>query len=119
MTFLPLADTNDLQDAVKRLLTKNNAIIAHDKKGTSAFTVNDHCFVESYPVEVADTLGAGDAFNAGFIYGLVHNKDLQNCLEYGNAVASLCISHPGARNTPDEIILQSFLESHRSRCGCE
>ncbi|MBR4462219.1 MAG: carbohydrate kinase family protein [Erysipelotrichaceae bacterium] len=117
--FLPLTGTKTLQNAVKTLLTENNAIIAHDKKGASAFTLN-HCYsADSYPVEVSDTLGAGDAFNAGFIYGLIHNKDLQNCLAYGNAVASLCISHPGARNTPDENALRSFLESHRSGCSCE
>ena len=113
--FLPLTKTNSLQEAVKTLLNGNNIIIAHDKKGASAFTINNEYSASGYPVKVADTVGAGDAFNAGFLYGLVHDEDLAKCLTYGNAVAAICISSSGARNTPDETALRSFLESDRSR----
>ncbi len=117
--FLPLTATNDLQNAVKRLLREDNVLIAHDKKGASAFTINDTYSADSFPVEVADTLGAGDAFNAGFLYGLAHHEDLTRCLIYGNAVAALCISGNGARNTPDETALYAFLESDCSRSSRE
>ena len=113
--FLPLTGVNSLQEAVKTLLNSKNVIIAHDKKGASAFTIKQECHVSSYPVKVADTLGAGDAFNAGFFYGLVHEEDLERCLRYGNAVAAICIRSNGARNTPDETALFSFLESDSLR----
>ncbi|MEM4503881.1 MAG: PfkB family carbohydrate kinase, partial [Archaeoglobaceae archaeon] len=49
-------------------------------------------------VRVVDTTGAGDAFNAGFLYGYLKGKDLETCGKLGNYVASLCIQHVGARN---------------------
>ena len=45
-----------------------------------------------------DTTGAGDAFAAGFIYGLVKGKGLAECGRLGDAVAKLCISRTGARH---------------------
>jgi len=53
--------------------------------------------VEPYKVKVKDTTGAGDAFCAGFLYGLVKNKDLYECGRLGNFVASRCIMEMGAR----------------------
>jgi ribokinase len=53
--------------------------------------------IEPYKVEVVDTTGAGDAFCAGFLYGLIKRKDLYECGKLGNFVASRCISKMGAR----------------------
>lgn len=64
------------------------------------------CFVsnnkESYLVkaehrDVVDTTGAGDAFAAGFLYGIAKGKGLRECGELGNMVASFCIKRLGAR----------------------
>ncbi|NQT31375.1 MAG: carbohydrate kinase family protein [Deltaproteobacteria bacterium] len=44
-----------------------------------------------------DTTGAGDAFAAGFLYGVVNNKDLEECGRLGDITAKLCISKIGAR----------------------
>jgi ribokinase len=53
--------------------------------------------IEAYQVEAVDTTGAGDAFDAGFIYGLVKGKDLFECGRLGNFVASRCVLAMGAR----------------------
>jgi len=53
--------------------------------------------IEPYRVNVVDTTGAGDAFCAGFLYGLVKGKDLYQCGRLGNFVASRCITKVGAR----------------------
>jgi ribokinase len=53
--------------------------------------------IEPYSVEAVDTTGAGDAFCAGFLYGLIKKKDLYTCGRLGNFVASHCISKVGAR----------------------
>jgi ribokinase len=44
-----------------------------------------------------DTTGAGDAFAAGFIYGMVKGKGLAECGRLGDIVAQFCISKIGAR----------------------
>ena len=53
--------------------------------------------IEAYQIEAVDTTGAGDAFDAGFIYGLVKGKDLFECGRLGNFVASRCVLAMGAR----------------------
>ncbi len=53
--------------------------------------------VAPYKVKVVDTTGAGDAFCAGFLYGLIKDKDLYECGRLGNFVASRCIMERGAR----------------------
>jgi sugar/nucleoside kinase (ribokinase family) len=73
-------------------------------------------FIESPACEVPggcrDTTGAGDAFHAGFIYGMLGHEDLETCLKLGNAVAALKCRSLGARAalpTSDE--LNDFLDS--------
>ena len=71
-------------------------------------------FIESLAFAVPggcrDTTGAGDAFHAGFIYGMLHGEDLETCMKLGNAVAALKCRGLGARTalpTPGE--LKDFL----------
>ena len=44
-----------------------------------------------------DTTGAGDAFAAGFIYGLLNNNGFEECGRLGDIVAQFCITKIGAR----------------------
>ena len=53
--------------------------------------------IEAFKVEVVDTTGAGDAFCAGFLYGLLKEKSLYECGRLGNFVASRCVMKMGAR----------------------
>jgi ribokinase len=53
--------------------------------------------IEAFNVEVVDTTGAGDAFCAGFLYGLLNDKSLLECGKLGNFVASRCVMKMGAR----------------------
>jgi ribokinase len=53
--------------------------------------------IEPFKVEVVDTTGAGDAFCAGFLYGLLNDKSLYDCGRLGNFVASRCVMKMGAR----------------------
>jgi ribokinase len=53
--------------------------------------------IKAFKVKVADTTGAGDAFCAGFLYGLVNGKSLFECGRLGNFVASRCVMKMGAR----------------------
>lgn len=54
--------------------------------------------LDAYEVPAVDTTGAGDAFGAGFLYGLLTGKDLYACGDLGNFVASRKIRVDGARD---------------------
>jgi sugar/nucleoside kinase (ribokinase family) len=47
-----------------------------------------------------DTLGAGDAFNGGFIAACLAKLDVREAARWGNAVAALKIGRTGARGLP-------------------
>jgi len=53
--------------------------------------------IKAFKVKVVDTTGAGDAFCAGFLYGLINDKSLFECGRLGNFVASRCVMKIGAR----------------------
>jgi len=56
------------------------------------------------PVDVVDTLGAGDTFIAGFIAAQVAGKSLQESLEAGREAAAATCRHPGGfPQTPVEL----------------
>ncbi|AIY89857.1 carbohydrate kinase family protein [Geoglobus acetivorans] len=55
-------------------------------------------FVKIFPSKPVDTTGAGDAFNAGFLYGLQRNRDVVESAKIGNYVASRLIERVGARS---------------------
>lgn len=54
---------------------------------------------QGFKVEVADTVGSGDAFLAALIYAFTENKDPQEALELACATGALVASREGA--TPD------------------
>ena len=54
--------------------------------------------IAPFKVPVVDTTGAGDAFNAGFLYGLIQNKTLGECGRIGNFVAAKSVMKMGARD---------------------
>ncbi|MBN1454776.1 MAG: carbohydrate kinase family protein [Methanomicrobia archaeon] len=53
--------------------------------------------IAAYKTQAVDTTGAGDAFAAGFLFGLLHDKSLEECGKIGNFVASRCIREYGCR----------------------
>ena len=57
------------------------------------------------PAKVLDPTGAGDAYRAGFIKGLIHGKDIELCAIMGSVCASFAIESYGTQDysfTPRE-----------------
>ncbi|WP_045390460.1 carbohydrate kinase [Falsirhodobacter sp. alg1] len=111
-----LEGEGELADLVKALLARGPKIVllTEGAKGAHAFTANGHCFAAAQKVTVADTVGAGDTFNAGFLAALQRagalNKAavanlsedvLQSGLELGVRAAAVTVSRAGA-NPPWE-----------------
>ncbi len=46
---------------------------------------------------VVDSVGAGDAFAAGFLYGVLSDRPLRECANLGQVVAQCSLQAPGAR----------------------
>ena len=67
------------------------------RKGCYVTNGEESHLIEPFDAKPVDKTGAGDAFCAGFLYGLVRKKDLFECGRLGNFVASRCIAKIGAR----------------------
>ncbi len=89
----------ELKEGSKILIDKGAEIVAVKlgEKGCYVTDGKESHLVKPYPTKVVDTTGAGDAFCAGFLYGLIKGKDLYTCAKLGNFVASRCITKIGAR----------------------
>lgn len=59
--------------------------------------------IPALPVEVVDTTGAGDNFDAGLIYGLLHDLPFEQCLRCAVAAGSLSTQFSGGvEGSPSE-----------------
>ena len=110
--ILPLAEEENLEKAILNISNGVKTVIA--RKGSEGSISTDGKEIiktGSYPTEVIDTLGAGDAFSGGFITAKMNGETTVEALEWGNALASLMIMQPGARGLPSLEELNKKLSS--------
>ena len=63
--------------------------------GALAARGDERRFVPGFPVRVADTTGAGDAFDAGFLAAVLAGADLKGAMRQGNACGALTAARIG------------------------
>ncbi|QHT63161.1 carbohydrate kinase family protein [Paenibacillus lycopersici] len=67
----------------------------------------------AFKVEAVDTTGAGDSFNAGYLYGFLRGLDVETSLKYGNACGAMSVgAYGGSTGTADLGGLHRFLKQH-------
>lgn len=97
----PLSDVGDPVQAVTGLATTNCLVVGRlGADGAIAHDGNRLFRAEGHEVKVVDTVGAGDAFDAGFIASRMRGETIDVALRYANATAALTIGRSGARSTP-------------------
>jgi ribokinase len=94
-----LTRASDYREGAEVLVKKGVKVVAVKlgDKGCYVTDGRESHLIEAFEVKAVDTTGAGDAFCAGFIYGLISGKGLYECGRLGNFVASRCIMKMGAR----------------------
>ncbi|MEJ6010215.1 adenosine kinase [Novosphingobium aquae] len=94
-----LTGSDDFDAGVAQLRAKvPTLVVTCGPEGAIAAEGYELARVSAEPVErVVDTTGAGDLFAAGFLFGHVRGRSLQDCLRLGSICAAEIISHYGAR----------------------
>ncbi len=80
-----------------------------------ALLMTDRLCVQSasYAIDFVDGTGSGDAFSAGYIYGLLQGCDERKCLTYGSALGASCVRATGATTGVfDRRALEAFVAAH-------
>lgn len=106
-----ISGPGDLADRARALLAfgPKLVLITEGARGAHAFSANHQLFCPAEKVVVADTVGAGDTFNAGVLASLHRAGALSKtavatasptlltaALRLGNAAAAITVSRPGA-----------------------
>jgi fructokinase len=74
-------------------------------------------FVAPLKVTVADTIGAGDAFCAGYIFKHLEGQPMDVCLAFGNLMGALSAALPGGMPVFDDTYLKNFISTHAATVG--
>jgi sugar/nucleoside kinase (ribokinase family) len=93
---LSITQSNDVESAAKQLANKSKLIaIKLGVGGALACQVNLITRSDSIPVNVADTVGAGDSFDAGFMYAYLNHWELQKSLRLACVCGALSTQRAG------------------------
>lgn len=110
-----LCDQGDLQAMANQVLAEGPAlvIVKRGEKGAVAFGKDIARISQPvFDVEVTDTTGAGDAFDAGFIAGAMRGLGVPDSLAYASAAAAIKVTRIGAKSVPSHEELMAFAEQH-------
>jgi len=113
MGALTLTGTQSLKEAAEKLLAlgPKTVVITLGEKGCLIKTKKETLEVSAFKVKAVDATGAGDAFNAGLITGILNQWDLRKAATFAHAVAAIKITHTGAQaGLPTRKEVERFLE---------
>lgn len=92
-----LTGETDPERMAERLLTYGvkTVGIKLGERGSYVRTAEEACWVPAYPIEPVDGTGAGDAYVAGFLQGVLKGWPLERTARFANAVGGLCATALG------------------------
>lgn len=70
-------------------------VIKDGKQGSKLYTKSEWHEKEAFPVIPVDTVGAGDGYDAGYIYGYLNGLSIDERLAFANAVGALVTTVAG------------------------
>jgi sugar/nucleoside kinase (ribokinase family) len=112
---LKITGSNDIKSALDILAEKvNTVVIKKGKDGAIAQHEDKRLSAEAFEIEVVDTTGAGDSFNAGFICQYLNRAGIEECLKWGNACAAISTTKPGGTTAfPAYAEVVNFIEKRK------
>jgi sugar/nucleoside kinase (ribokinase family) len=88
-------------------------VIKDGERGAHVWQGDQHWHVPALPMDVIDTTGAGDVFNAGFLTAYRAQADLLTCLRWGNLCGGLSTrGYGGASAAPTRAEVERWLEKN-------
>jgi len=113
---LAVTGAPNLETAIDRLADLTPVVVV--KRGASGARANnrgERLDAAAPPVAVVDTIGAGDAFNAGYLAGVLWGRGVADCLALAVACGALSTTGPGSSAVPDAATLTAFADTSGRR----
>ena len=110
--ILGISDTIQQAETFHEMGAKT-VVITCGGEGSVLVNENVHLRAGVFPVQFVDGSGGGDAFDAGFIHGLLHDMPIEDCLRYASALGASCVRAIGT--TPGVFTrseCEAFLKQH-------
>lgn len=70
-------------------------VVKDGPNGSHAYTKDTLIHIPAIPINPIDTTGAGENFNAGFLYAWLDHQPLETCLKWGNITGGLSTTELG------------------------
>lgn len=91
-------------------------VVTRGSQGAFILTERESFSIPAYQVEVRDTTGAGDCFNAAFLSSWLRGEALPDCGQFAAAAAALSITEVGARGKlPARDEVEAFMQERADR----
>jgi 2-dehydro-3-deoxygluconokinase len=111
-----LLGSDDRHRIAAMLLEKGAKAIGIKRGGEGAFVADAVAGfdIPIHPVKVVDTIGAGDAFNAGFLAGILEGKPIKECGRMGSLMGALAVSSYGdTEGLPDRKAFDDLMQNEK------
>lgn len=90
-----------------------NVVITLGQRGTICVGSDYRLRAGVYPIDFVGGAGSGDAFDAGFIAGLLRGEDPAGCLRWGSALGASCVRAIGTtEGVFDGPSAEQFMQQH-------
>ena len=109
-----LAQVSDVERAAEVLSQKVPVlVIKRGSQGAMARAAKEKYTAFPPVVDIADPVGAGDSFDAGFIHEFIRGSKIEDCLKFGNVAGALSVTRSGGTEAfRDAQHRQAFLRTH-------
>lgn len=95
-----------------RQLGPRDVVITLGSRGSMGLSDQGILHHKAFPVTALDTTGAGDVYHGGYIYGLLQNWDMYQCMRFASAAAAIKCKEVGAQTgIPDLEAVHNFVGS--------
>jgi sugar/nucleoside kinase (ribokinase family) len=119
--LLKIAGMDDLEAAAQEIADRVPLLVVkRGMRGASAYVDGRKIDSPALRVEVADSVGAGDTFDAGFVHQWIRQAPVDTCLKFGNVAAALSVTRSGGIEAfKDSAYRQQFFGNNWHDAGSE
>ena len=114
--LIELTGQINMREAIRALDTTNTIVVKRGSDGSSCWKNGQESVLSAFLNEnVVDAIGAGDSFNAGFVFKFIQGNSIQECQLFGNLCGA--INTTAAGGTTAFTDYDAVMKTARDRFG--